>query len=936
MKDKSFHYLVFLMGLLYAFLYGCIKKEPIKVAPTVAIVTVSRITSNSAISGGNVTSDGGSPVIAKGVCWGTSKAPTTSDNKSTNGTGVGGFTSLINGLNPGTTYYIMAYATNEIGTAYSDQSTFTTVALAPVLTTAGLTAITSTTATSGGNITTDGGSTVIARGICWSTEQNPTINNSYTTDGTGAGTFTSNLTGLIPCTTYFVRAYATNSIGITYGNQLTLATTAVMATLTTTTVSSIASTTATSGGNITKDGGSEVTARGVCWATSQNPTTANPLTIDGKGAGAFTSHLIGLTRATTYYIRAYSTNGIGTSYGNQVTFTTLAEMPIVSTTEVSAITNTTVTSGGSVTSNGGATVTAKGVCWATSTNPTIYDNKTTDGTGDGTFTSNITGFTSGIIYYLRAYATNSAGTGYGNEITFKTNINSSTINFNSALTYGTVTDIDGNVYKTITIGTQTWMAENLKTTKYRNGDPIPNVTDGVAWEGLVIGAYCWYANDAATYKAVYGALYNWYAVADSRILAPTGWHMPIDTEWATLIDFLGGGSIAGGKMKEEGMAHWLAPNTGATNESGFTALPGGSRGFSGAFSAINYGGCWWSWFSPEYQATTAGTRYISSDYSGAYIGGSGKFIGFSVRCIKDAPIPTLITSDAYSVSTTTATSGGNIISDGGSVVTVRGVCWGTAPNPTIANSKTTDGTGVGTFASNPTGLAENTTYYLRSYATNRIGTGYGNEITFKTNTKVSDIDGNVYNTVTIGTQTWMVENLRTTKYRNGVAISNVTDNISWDALADGAYCWYNNDASTYKAVYGALYNWYAVADYRNIAPIGWHVPTDVEWTTLTDYLGGLSLAGGKLKATGMANWLAPNTGATNTSGFTAFPGGYRFGYGTFSGIGYSGRWWASTDPNAWNWDTDHNYDIDYNYSVVFRQGGKGSKQFGFSVRCVKD
>ena len=196
---------------------------------------------------------------------------------------------------------------------------------------------------------------------------------------------------------------------------------------------------------------------------------------------------------------------------------------------------------------------------------------------------------------------------------------------------------------------------------------------------------------------------------------------------------------------------------------------------------------------------------------------------------------------------------------------------------------------------------------------------------------MTDIDGNVYNTVTIGTQVWMVENLKTTKYRNGDMIANVTFDATWVASNTGSYCWYNNDAATYKATYGALYNWYAVADSRNIAPAGWHVATDAEWTTLTTFLGGESVAGGKLKETGTSHWLSPNTGTTNSSGFTAFPGGLRYSNGAFGSVGYYGYWWTSTEFSTTN--TWYRY-MSYYYSYAY--GGYDSKYFGFSVRCLQD
>jgi hypothetical protein len=392
--------------------------------PTVTTTAVTNITTTTATSGGNVTADGGATVTARGVCWSTSANPTTANNKTTDGTGTGTFTSSLTGLTANTLYYVRAYATNSAGTAYGAQVTFTTVAggtLATVTTTA-VTNITTTTATSGGNVTADGGTTVTARGVCWSTSANPTTANSKTTDGTGTGTFTSSLTGLTANTLYYVRAYATNSAGTAYGAQVTFTTLNYsLPTVTTTAVTNITTTTATSGGNVTSDGGATVTARGVCWSTSANPTTANNKTSNGTGTGSFTSSLTGLTANTLYYVRAYATNSTGTAYGNQVTFTTLANsLPTVTTAAVSNITATTAKSGGNVTAAGGSNVTARGVCWRTSPNPTTSNSHTHNGTGTGSFTSNLTGLSPNTLYYVRAYATNSSGTSYGNQVTFTT------------------------------------------------------------------------------------------------------------------------------------------------------------------------------------------------------------------------------------------------------------------------------------------------------------------------------------------------------------------------------------------------------------------------------------------------------------------------------------------------------------------------------------
>jgi uncharacterized protein (TIGR02145 family) len=192
-----------------------------------------------------------------------------------------------------------------------------------------------------------------------------------------------------------------------------------------------------------------------------------------------------------------------------------------------------------------------------------------------------------------------------------------------------LSDIDGNIYSTMKIGDQIWMAENLKVIHYRNGEQIANVTDRAIWPTLTTSAYCWYNNDANSYKADYGALYNWYAAIDGRNIAPTGWHIPSQSEWTTLINYLGGASVAGGKLKEVGTSHWTTQNTEATNSSGFTALPGGNGDFG--FNWLGTQGAWWSTIEQYGDATG---QSISNGISITFTSGS-KHQGWSVRCIKD-------------------------------------------------------------------------------------------------------------------------------------------------------------------------------------------------------------------------------------------------------------------------------------------------------------
>ena len=295
-------------------------------------------------------------------------------------------------------------------------------------------------------------------------------------------------------------------------------------------------------------------------------------------------------------------------------------------------------------------------------------------------------------------------------------------------------------------------------------------------------------------------------------------------------------------------------------------------------------------------------------------------------------LPRITTLPVINITENTAECGGNISNDGGAAITAYGVCWSSGSIPTIANSKTIDGTGTGNFKSTLTGLKGGyTNYFVRAYATNATGTGYGEYIYFTTSGEtITDIDGNSYKTVKIGNQIWMAENLKTRHYNDGTAIPLVANYTEWMNLLTPAYCWYNNDSATYNSTYGLLYNWHAV-NTGNLCPTGWHVPSDAEWIVLSDNLGGVVTAGGKLKETGLAHWKGPNAGATNESGFTALPGGYRVGDGAFICIGDLGYWWTSSGESDTYGD---GWALSYYNGIAFTS--MWHKESGFSVRCVKD
>ena len=269
-----------------------------------------------------------------------------------------------------------------------------------------------------GEVVDEGKSYVTSRGLCWSTEQYPTVADCQVQSGSGMGSYEAAITSLSVGTTYYVRAFATNGVGTSYGDQVAITTLNGLPQVMTELVGNVLPTSAACGGIVVDDGGFPVTARGVCWSTSINPTISNAHTTNGTGTGNYTSSLIGLQLNTTYYVRAYALNVNGVVYGEQRSFTTLSGLPAVTTANVTQIGNGTAVCGGNVQSDGGFTVTARGVCFSSTPNPTLSGPHTSDGTGLGSFVSQLTGLTPGQSYYVRAYATNSAGTVYGNERVF--------------------------------------------------------------------------------------------------------------------------------------------------------------------------------------------------------------------------------------------------------------------------------------------------------------------------------------------------------------------------------------------------------------------------------------------------------------------------------------------------------------------------------------
>ncbi len=393
-------------------------------------------------------------------------------------------------------------------------------------------------------------------------------------------------------------------------------------------------------GNIRNFNRIPVIEYGICWSKNKNPTLNNNNIKINEGKD-FASEVTGLSINTMYYVRTYAINKNDTIYGNQIAFRTNSGLPLVTTMGLLKNENSIAQCGGDIKSNGGFDILERGVCWSTTPTPTITESKTNDGTGTGSYISYLEGLTEKTTYYVRAYATNENGTSYGNQI---------------EIVKG-VTDADGNIYKIVTIGTQIWMAENLKTTKFNDNSPIYIEPNDRYWGGTSVAAYCWYNNNEKKYKNKYGALYNGYAVLTHQ-LCPTGWHIATIEDWEIMSKYLSanGYNYDGSTTHSVRIAKSLAATSDwrwsrhsaavgnkdypeNRNKTGFSALPGGGR--SGIFEGFKRKGRyahWWLTSEKSYKTLykweiiwkygiTTGTERASLTFE--------IHNGYSIRCMKD-------------------------------------------------------------------------------------------------------------------------------------------------------------------------------------------------------------------------------------------------------------------------------------------------------------
>ena len=628
-----------LFVLFNSILISCEKLEPERII-ILQTGSIENLTSYSCDVNGSIIDNGGENITEYGHCWSAYSIPTIEDNafKLYDKKSKGRFTSNLKGLKANMTYRIRAYAINSKGIYYGDIEKFTTLSpIIPTVNTFAISDINYDSAKGGGNVINDGGNDVINRGVCWSTNHNPTTINNHTNDGNGTGSYNSVLTNLISDTTYYVRAFATNSVGTGYGNEIKFSTSALVIPEY---VSSVVENATPSIIEITYS----LSLANIVPATSAFTVTVNSVnrTISGVSISGTMVQLT-LSSAIVYglivtvaYMKP-ATNPLQTASGGQAASITAQNVtnnvdPAIPVYISSVVENTTPTIlemifslplSQIVPDASAFTVTVNSV------NRTVIGVNIDNGNVELILSSKIVYGDIVTVAYTKP-ATNPLQTTEGGQS------ESITAQFVINKTHPlTVTDFDNNIYHIILIGSQLWTKENLKVTKYNNGDLIGTTTpSNLNIYGESTPKYEWAFDGNENYVPTYGRLYTWYVVMDNRKLCPSGWHVPSNEEWQNLSNYLGGEEVAGGKLKETGFTHWISPNKDATNESGFTALPGGMRSADGWYSHLGETGAWWS--SSEF-TDEVGSSWAIFNGSGGLSGwgNTEKSWGLSIRCTND-------------------------------------------------------------------------------------------------------------------------------------------------------------------------------------------------------------------------------------------------------------------------------------------------------------
>lgn len=748
------------MGTAYGEQVKFTTEEGVAIVVTDSII---RITAHSARCKGHVESDGGYPVTKRGTCWSKQPDPTIDDFCTNDGSGLGEFTSGMNDLIENTTYYVRTYATNSTSTTYGEQFIITTLDGLAVVTTDSITSVTATGFSAYGTVVSDCDIPVTARGFCYATTQEPTIEGKHTTIGKGLGSFYSAISGLEYATTYYVRAYATNATETVYGKQFEITTLSGLPTVTTDSVSNIGSVKATCGGEVTDDGSLTVTARGVCYGTSQWPTIEDAHTTDGRGKGQFTSNLKNLQDKTTYYVRAYATTDAGIAYGGQRVFRTEDGIPVVVISQLDTPTANSITCEGNVTGDGGVSVTERGFCYSTSQYPTNTDTHIAIGNGTGSFSGSLTNLSINTTYYIRAYAVNSIGVGYSAQQSFTT--------------------LDG--MPVVTTGQPTATATTINVGGEVTDNGGYTVTErGVCYSTIISEP------TIADSKVVSGRGNGIFTAAISGLAASTTYYLRAYAinengtaygETQTIVTSNGAAFVSIGTM---------------TNIAALTATGSVTVSDAGGATLQSCGICWSTVQNPTISDnTTTGGNQLNTSYI-CNMTGLIPATTYYVRAYATTDITTSYSSQVTFQTTTglpdvatgsaiskatSLTISGEVIANGGYSVTERGFCYSnTNSEPTLADTKTRSGSGNGSYSASIAPLDVATIYYVRAYATNSIGTAYGNIVTISTTNGSATVTTNA------------ITNIKALTATGGV---NVTD-AGGATLQSCGICWSTNPNPT--------------------------------------------------------------------------------------------------------------------------------------------
>jgi uncharacterized protein (TIGR02145 family) len=631
------------IGVAYGSLVFFTTADVLDTIPSLTTLQATEITPSSARVGGEITSDGGNEIHERGICFSLEAAPDTSDTFVATGGGDAPYSEVLTGLEDGVTYFARAYAINEMGIGYGNEISFQTPLQGlPAVITLDANVNSATSASITGNVTSEGDAPVVTRGICYSTEPQPDANDVVIVSGSGAGFFNCTLTGLQEGTTYYARAYASNSIGTIYGNEISFATpfgtvSSIICDATFVIGSYVQGLQVSNGSlNIVYTGGN-----GGSYASQTiNSTGVTGLVaslVSGNfsiGSGNLLLNITGTPQGNGAALFNFLIGGQTCTFNIQVDAGSVADIDCENVQITGNFTDGFPVSNGSIiinyaNGNGGyssQTIVSTGVTGLTATLASgIFS------TGGGSLTLSITGtaYQTGIAYLNL----NIGGQNCIVEIPIldqsQHTCGAENVH-NPDLTYGSMVDQEGNTYKTIVIGTQEWMAENLKTSIYVNGDPIAQPFFS-QWENVTNGA-------VVIGTCPYGAYYNAYTLGDPRKLCPVGWHVPSVSEWNTTVNYLGGVGLASSKMKSAGTTYW-ASNFGASNTSGFSGLPAGQLSGFG-LGGVGTSGSWWTTSSsnPSTQCTICTQVFVlePTAYGGAvYYVGQDSNIGNNVRCVRD-------------------------------------------------------------------------------------------------------------------------------------------------------------------------------------------------------------------------------------------------------------------------------------------------------------